>query len=122
MEQVDKLALLSRAPHRCPVLPGVSVRLKNMALSSASVSLGALLMCWCKVKAFLKICFMGKCFLGPLEMGTGPESRCLYGGLTTAGSTGYEVPFLCVSQGTSQLGGRGRVGFVFTSPHEAPFL
>lgn len=64
---VDQLALLSLAPHRCPGLQGVSVLLKNIAAPSASVSLGALLMRWCKGKAFWKVCFMGKCFLGLLR-------------------------------------------------------
>lgn len=75
-----------------------SVFSSKIQLCRAPVSLGALLMCRCKVEAFLKMCFMGKCFRGSLEMGTGPESRCVYGGLTTAQRARYEVPSLCVSQ------------------------
>lgn len=36
--------------------------------------------------------------------------------------TCYEVPFWCVTQDMSQLEWSGRVDFVFTSDHKAPFI
>lgn len=63
---------------------------------------------------------MGKYFLGPLEMVTGTEPRCLYGGLMTAERTGYNALLTRVLGGAIRA--EGRVEFVFTSPRKAPFL
>lgn len=67
--------------------------LKNTAVASASVSFDALLMCSYKVKVSLKICFLGKCFLGALLRPSRAEASSLYGGLMTTYNTCSKVPF-----------------------------